>query len=306
MNYLLGSVAAGLTAAVAGAYAAEALADKDGGNYGGYDEYFIHEVDNHLVCLVCTKPFREPHLTSCCRQNFCESCLKRWTKKTAQHCCPHCRAEGRRFHHSLNHSLKQQVESLEVKCSLHRTGCRWVGELRRLQRHLASDSGCGYVLVECPNTCKRNWIQKLWPGEVNADIRRKDLTAHLQRDCVLRPYQCEHCHYKDTYKEITGSHYSTCPEYPLDCPNGCNSTSIKRKNMKSHRSRCPREPVECPYAEAGCDGELQRCDYDGHMTSKQQEHLLLVMNGYKELKERLEKVEKELEETKRKLRSAKR
>ena len=275
-------------------------------SYGGHNEDFVHEVDHRLVCMVCTKPFREPRITSCCRQNFCESCLKRWMKKNApQNCCPHCRAEGRRFHHSLNQSLKSEVECLSVKCSNHRRGCGWVGELRQQRRHLESDSGCGYVQVECPNCCQRNWLQKLWPGEVNADICRKDLASHLRRECVLRPYSCEHCRHEATYKEITENHYSVCPEFPLDCPNRCGTTRIKRKNMKSHRSRCPMEPVECPYSEAGCTVNLCRCDFDHHMTSKQQEHLLLIMNGYKEMKKKLESVEKELEETKKQLKAAK-
>ena len=217
MNYFLGSVAAGLTAAVAGAYAAEAMAEQAG--YGGYDENFVYEVDHHLVCMVCAKPFREPHRTSCCHQNFCESCLRRWAKKNGHRCCPHCRAEGRRFAYSLDHRLKSEVESLDIHCRHHRSGCRWVGKLRSLKMHLESDSGCGYVEVECPNHCKRNWLQRLWPGEVNVDIYRKDLSAHLTDDCVLRPYRCEHCRLNDTYREITENHYSVCPDYPMDCPN---------------------------------------------------------------------------------------
>ena len=307
MNYLLGSVAAGLTAAVAGAYAAEALSN-DQSPYGGHEEDFIYDVEPHLVCMVCAKPFREPHQTSCCRQNFCESCLKRWTKKTGQRCCPHCRAEGRRFQHTLNLGLKREVESLEVRCSQRRNGCRWVGQLGQLERHLNSDSGCGYVEVECPNRCKRNWLQKLWPGEVNPEIYRKDLPNHLHHECVLRQYQCQHCHIHDTYKEITENHYSVCPEFPISCPNQCGALGIKRKNIKSHRGRCPLEPVECPFTEAGCNGgrDLQRREFDSHMTSKQGEHLVLLMEGYREMKERLEKVERELKETKKQLKAVRR
>lgn len=304
MNYVLGSVAAGLTAVAAGVYAADALVDQS--SYGGHDEDFVYDVDHHLVCMVCTKPFREPHRTSCCQQNFCESCLKVWTRKNGKSCCPHCRAEGRRFLYSLNHSLKNEVERLDVRCTHHRKGCRWVGELRELKRHLSSDSGCDYVEVECPNRCKRSWLQRLWPGEVNAEIYRKDLRAHLSHECVLRPYRCEHCHLCDTYREITETHYSQCPEFPLTCPNLCGASGIKRKNIKSHRARCPLEPMECPFAEAGCDDDLHRREFDGHMTSKQQDHLLLVMRQYKEMKQRLEKVEKELQETKKQLKAVRR
>ena len=304
MNYFLGSVAAGLTAAVAGAYAAEAFGDGEG--YGGHDENFVCEMDHNLVCMVCAKPYREPHQTRCCRQNFCESCLRRWAKKNGQRCCPHCRAEGRRFVHSLNYSLKDEIEDLEVKCRHRKKGCRWVGQLRQLERHLECDSGCGYVEVECPNRCKRNWLQRLWPGDVIMDVQRRDLPTHLRHECVLRPYRCEYCRCDGTYRDITGRHYGVCPEYPLSCPNRCGAREIKRKNIQAHRSKCPQEPMKCQFEELGCDTDLRRCNFDGYMTSKQQEHLLLVMEGYREMKGRLEKVEKELEETKRKLKAVKR
>ena len=57
--------------------------------------------------------------------------------------------------------------------------------------------------------------------------------------------------------------------------------------MESHRSQCPQEPVECPFAEAGCKEKLNRCQLDAHVTSSQQQHLLLVMKGYQETKREL-------------------
>ena len=69
---------------------------------------------------------------------------------------------------------------------------------------------------------------------------------------------------------------------------------IKRENMKSHRSKCPQEPVECPFAEAGCKGEIVRHQLDSHMTSNQQQHLLLVMGAYKQVRDKLQETEAKL------------
>ena len=66
--------------------------------------------------------------------------------------------------------------------------------------------------------------------------------------------------------------------------------------MDSHRSECPQEPVQCPFAEVGCKEDLRRCHLEGHMTSSVQQHLLLVMNDYKKVKERLRVTEAKLEE----------
>ena len=69
--------------------------------------------------------------------------------------------------------------------------------------------------------------------------------------------------------------------------------------MVSHRGECPQEPVQCPFAEAGCEEDLRRWQLDGHMTSSIQQHLLLVMNDYKKVKERLRVLEELTTKTKK-------
>ena len=103
-------------------------------------------------------------------------------------------------------------------------------------------------------------------------------------------FQLTSWHVKET------PHYDVCPEFPLTCPNKCGGGSIKRKNMDSHRGECPQEPVQCLFAEAGCKEHLRHCQLEGHMTSSVQQHLLLVMNDYKKVKERLRVTEAKLEE----------
>ena len=276
---------------------------------GGHDSKFVCEVSDRFICQICAKVLREPHLAVCCGQHFCESCLNRWFKQHRKQSCPHCRAEGKAFSHVINKGLRSEINQLKVKCSNHDKGCKWTGELGALNTHLKSDKGCGFVEVNCPNQCC---------GELHSDftypvqsIQRKDLDRHLKTECDLRQYQCEYCGYKDTYHNITGKghpsaheanisvfispdllhydppHYDECPEFPLTCPNKCGAMSIKRKNMHSHHSWCPQEPVQCPFAEAGCKEDLHRCQLEDHMTSSVQQHLLLVMNDYKRLKEKL-------------------
>ena len=99
-------------------------------------------------------------------------------------------------------------------------------------------------------------------------------------------------------------HYNECLAYPLTCPNECGASDIKRKDMADHRSVCSQEPVECPFAEAGCDGNLRRHQFDEHLTSNQQKHLLLMMGAYKEVKSNLQSTEAKLKETEAKLTTA--
>ena len=265
--------------------------------YGGHDYDFVDKVTDRFFCQICTKVLCEPHLAVCCGQHFCESCLNKWfDRQRGKQSCPHCRAEGEGFNHVIHKGLRSEINQLKIRCSNHGKGCQWTGELGALKAHLESESGCGFVMVECPNKCNL----------LGRTMLRKRIKKHLAHDCYLRPYVCEFCGLKDTYKAITGiiSHYhilygysghqATCPEVPLTCPNECGSENIKRKDMDSHRSKCPQEHLACPFAEAGCEGVIRRCQLEDHMTSSQQKHLLMLMIDNQVTKKALKSTRDEL------------
>ena len=283
-----------------------------GAAYGGHDYDFIDKVADRLNCQICTKVLCEPHLAVCCGQHFCESCLNKWfARQRGKQSCPHCRAEGDAFHHVINKGLRSEVNQLKIRCCHHGDGCQWTGELGALKTHLESESGCGFVTVECPNKCVHIF------GDYTYTMLRKDIKKHLAQDCYLRPYMCEFCGVKDTYEEITGvrntiqlslrasnvysGHQATCPETPLTCPNKCGSVSVKRKDMESHRSKCPKELVECPFAEAGCEVVIRRCQLQDHMTYSQQKHLLMLMMDNQMTKKALKESRDKLTEAMAKL-----
>ncbi len=122
--------------------------------YGGYDNDFVETVPDRYVCTVCTKVLRDPHLTSCCGQHFCETCLNYWFEKHRQQSCPHCRTKGSGFNHFLDKKLKREISELKIWCSNKDKGCEWRDELQSLEKHIKSDRGCGYVKVKCPNLAK--------------------------------------------------------------------------------------------------------------------------------------------------------
>ena len=154
--------------------------------HGGYDREFIGEVSDRLICQICTKVLAEPHLTVCCGQHFCESCLNEWFEKHHKESCPHCRAEDEDFNHVINKGLRSEISQLKIRCRnwYQGKGCDWIGELGELKNHLESEKGCGFVLVSCPNEC----------GEL---FKRMDLDKHLYLECSLRPHECEYCGFKD-------------------------------------------------------------------------------------------------------------
>jgi len=77
--------------------------------------------------------------------------------------------------------------------------------------------------------------------------------------------------------------------------------------VTEHRSQCPKEPVECPFKEAGCDVQLLQSELDDHMTQNTQQHLMLMMEAFQKLKveykERLERLESQLENGSQRIRA---
>ena len=271
--------------------------------YGGYDYEFVDKISGRLNCSICTKVLRDPHIAICCDQHFCESCLIKWSTKKCKHSCPHCRAEGEAFNHVIHKDLRSEVNELKIRCNNHGEGCQWTGELGGLKKHLESDKGCDFVMVECPNKCHSSGGVKV--------MKRKDVHMHLTHFCSLQPFRCQFCGLEDTYEAITGDsdaialdkddyggHQATCSEAPLTCPNKCGSDKIKRKELESHRRQCPQEPVECPFAKAGCNDILKHWQLEAHVISNQQQHNMLLVKGYKEMKTKLFETERELFEVK--------
>ena len=250
--------------------------------YGGFDpDKFVEAVDD-FICSVCTKVLREPHLTACCGQHYCSSCLGHWSK--TQHKptrCPYCRQSN--FRHILDRKMERRIKSLHVLCVHSEDGCQWKGELRNLKDHLQFrlDDGCGYIEIACSNNC-------------GALLRQKDKQEHMEKECPLRTYQCEHCGTRGIYKDITTQHYVMCSKYPLQCPKGC-PTVVKRCDLEAHKNKCPLEEVVCPYSSyVGCDAAILRKDLDDHLTRHGKQHISEMSTKLADCERDVNKVQEEL------------
>ncbi len=274
---------------------------------------FVDTVPKKLTCSICITVLSDPRLTECCGQHFCQECLQSWLRKQWpwSKTCPHCREKD--FVHILDKPVQREINQLKVRCSHHEEGCEWVGELGDLQTHLDSQTGCGYVEVECPN----NYVGTVTTARLLSKGRhvsfnkhvvyRRDLEEHLRDECDQRRYECQYCGEEDKYA-IVLLHHGECPNFPLDCPNECGVTEMKRKDLPAHREQCPLEPVPCPFQEAGCETGPIRKDLEEHLTSHSQQHLLLTFRRtcsqeqeYTQLKKRCKKLEKKNSELEQRL-----
>ena len=119
------------------------------------------------------------------------------------------------------------------------------------------------IMVRCPH--KKSGCE--WVGGVS------EVKQH-SNSCPKRPWQCQHCEFVSTYEVGVNKHLPTCTNYPVLCPNLCETSSMPRCELEAHLMVCPLQPVTCEYAEVGCDVKVPRRDLGRHMKEGQQQHLL--------------------------------
>ena len=199
---------------------------------GGYDYDFIDEVPERHHCMICTKALREPHLTGCCGQNFCHSCLKQWLESQEKEVCPHCRAES--FPHMINLERQREIDTLRVHCPNRSGGCLWAGDLSSLRNHLNPTSGDGCLLRR--HQCRYCGLEDTYHNITGVGLK--------------------------SFMHNSKNHYTVCPSFPLDCPNKCGLKMIKRVDVASHREACYLEIIMCP--NDSCSERIVRHQYDNH------------------------------------------
>ena len=226
---------------------------------GGYDYEFVSDPPDELNCSICLLVLRDPSLTSCCGNHFCQSCISRIKNEGMP--CPLCKEQD--YSIMLNKSIIRKVKELKIKCPNSGRGCEWVGELRSIERHL--DVSCGFVEVTC-DYCQ------------SEDILRNSLSDH-KSICPARPYRCEYCGFKDKWVFITSIHHSKCEKYPVECPNKCGMGKIQRLKLIEHvRGECALEEIGCKFEYAGCQIRQPRKYMALHLSKNVSSHLAMVVS----------------------------
>ena len=209
----------------------------------GYQCQFVDSVED-CKCPLCQHVTREPFLTSCCGQHFCQVCINRIL--TDNNPCPFCKSTD--FSTFLDKKQKRRVLDLKVYCNKKAEGCQWKGGLGKLEQHLGENPHNQYVVINCPNKCGRAFQRRLQ-------------AEHMKYACSKRPYNCQYCHIKSTYQEIHNNHLPVCPKYPVPCPNECGVSPLERDQLEDHLRECPLQLVEC---ELRCEEMVKRKDLGIH------------------------------------------
>lgn len=204
---------------------------------------FVTSPPADLICRQCRLVLRDPHQTQCCGGLYCGYCLRQQLDSSKQ--CPLCLSRQVRAFRDV--SVTRRIDSLLVRCSNERHGCKWVGELGSLADHLK-------VCNKKPSVCRT--CGKVFSNDL--------IREHETSECEKRKFQCPYCNeYNSTYQEVTEHHWPTCLFYPLFCPNECGKGYLPRKDVLKHlREECEvkKKLVELSTSIKALEAQLQERD----------------------------------------------
>ena len=155
---------------------------------GGYDYEFVDALPKSLECSICLLTLRDPHVTTCCGNHFCYSCINRINRSNKP--CPLCNEPG--FTTFLHKGVAREVNALKIYCPNKPQSCVWQGELGQVEKHLnpedeSRENGCGFVITECRYKCGNRY-------------QRQQITRHEKEECPNRPLEVQMAHLLSTLK----------------------------------------------------------------------------------------------------------
>ncbi|XP_071849264.1 TNF receptor-associated factor 4-like isoform X3 [Apostichopus japonicus] len=232
-----------------------------------------------------------------------------------------------------DNEMASEIQSLQVRCSFYKDGCKWVNELKDLKAHLES---CQYNLVactECAAMVSRNHLKdhlhydctrrrstcrfcgtelsgsklELHLGQCQmeevfcenkcgAEIQRRFLQQHMEKECPKRAIPCKFCHKEFVYETLQ-NHLHQCPRYLVSCPNRCEMGKVPREDMEKHtKTSCSGSTALCPFSSHGCKHKGPKFNMDKHVAESTKEHLTLMCKYVQQQQKTIERLQAQVNE----------
>ena len=216
-------------------------------------EYYADVQCEHLIkdaqCSVCLNLACNPCQTQCCGHTVCAECANTW--KLQNDSCHHCRTPSCFWQTDVR--IRRQIAGLTIYCAHYSSGCDWRGNIHRLQKHL--NESCPIVVCQNEGCTEK--------------VQRKYITEHMTQKCSQRVMRCPFCNQDSlNYQELISTHYRTCGNWPLRCPQSCSNGDLTRSTLGKHiASECSESVCPCPLVEYGCKATVKRKDLHRHVHS---------------------------------------
>lgn len=268
-------------------------------------KYVDGEVDEHLLCSICTLILKQP--TSGCPQghSFCAECYKEAFVHTPK--CPTCRHPTELGLLVRNRPLEGMINNLNARCphstddseNQHQAKRQRRSDIRTLKAselksrlaELGMDtSGLKADLVarlsSALSAADAHSVQCTWSGKL------EQLGTHMSKDCPNVVIECpntdceakiERCRMEKhatalcPYRLVACEHigcgervsFASMDVHVRSCPHALSlctcGATVKLKDISAHSTICPDELISCPCF--GCGHKVLRKNLDGHMVS---------------------------------------
>ena len=224
-------------------------------------------------CQLCSGIIWEPIVDNC-SHGFCKSCFELYLKLNPDNevtlLCP-VSHKPTSIQFGCNF-IKTILEKQIVFCHFKLEGCSWKGTVKEYLVHL--DTTCPRQRIKC----HLQGCEQLTP--------REQMQTHIS-NCNYRIVRCENCNIETPFITLT-KHYTTCPKYPMECPQQCNK-KVQRENIDEHiKNECPNTKVKCPYYEVGCKSMYAKKDVDLHSKENYTSHLSYMFVNFSKKNSELE------------------
>ena len=236
----------------------------------------MEELSDFFRCPICRHCLNDPMQTPC-GHRFCQQCIES-VLRSSQPICPLDREQLDNVFPDA--ACRRQINALKVYCSNRKSGCTWSGEMIDETSHQAS---CKYGKIACEFCSEK--------------IIRVDVAKHKE-ECPKRLIPCKYCSQNMDYQSLE-SHYLSCDEYPLACPNNCSEEPLPRSKINHHVSKiCPRTKLPCQLSMFGCSEVIERQQIGKHLAQCSVNHVGQLANTVLKLENEVEKLQNELSKQK--------
>jgi len=293
----------------------------------GYSGNFPAPLAEHHKCPCCSYALRDPLQTEC-GHRICKECyadLQRQSGRTGQIICP---VDGSIV---LPHQVfpdmyaKREVLNLATYCMYRNSGCQWHGVLKDYEDHIIR---CEYEDIRCPNGCNQRLPKHLIEQHLlqscprrlveceycKAKIPSEELEDHYEK-CELFPVDCLYnCGtIKIPRKLLQQHHENECPNAVGACSYsfaGCNFKGTKDEVL-DHLAKETTEHlrfaaiisnklrITSTELSRKFENESNRAGILEQMVSGQAEDLEAITFQYKELRDAINSLERNMDELKR-------
>ena len=262
---------------------------------------FIEQPSDRLICLICHCVMKEPHIVTCCCNKMCRDCIQR--VHLSGQPCPTCREPN--FSIFLEKRLNSEILDLKVRCTHHRNGCEWVGELRDLKKHTNPVNGsCGFIKVKCPFGCPVAYLRR---DTINHESVCTNLPPEKQIKRTMRitdQFKEELQATSSQFQELYKSESTRVKELTTQLEGLKESHKKEQQEMKNQFEAEKKQLLEESKQQIALLTESLKAGFTQDMRMKNEKYQQQMMQLQKEFekkeKERSEAVNKQLAELKEK------